>query len=98
MVTYLLNPSPFVRLAGFLVDDALSCAMGWNYYFLMGESTLLPPSSCSDGSRQHSTSPTKSPHPRSPHLLDGKVPVYAVMLICIALYASVSPNDLSEPN
>lgn len=29
-------PSPFVRLAGFWVDDALSFAMGWNYFFVMG--------------------------------------------------------------
>lgn len=31
--------SPFVRLAGFWVDDALSFAMGWNYFFLMGKIT-----------------------------------------------------------
>jgi amino acid transporter len=41
MVTYLPIPSPFVRLAGFWVDDALSFAMGWNYFFLMGEFWLL---------------------------------------------------------
>ncbi|KAI9370277.1 amino acid permease/ SLC12A domain-containing protein [Aspergillus egyptiacus] len=35
MVTYLPIASPFVRLAGFWVDDALSFAMGWNYFFLM---------------------------------------------------------------
>lgn len=37
MVTYLPIASPFVRLAGFWVDDALSFAMGWNYFFLMGD-------------------------------------------------------------
>lgn len=36
MVTYLPIASPFVRLSGFWVDDALSFAMGWNYFFLMG--------------------------------------------------------------
>ncbi|KAK2742726.1 hypothetical protein FQN55_007667 [Onygenales sp. PD_40] len=35
MVTYLPIASPFVRLAGFWVDEALSFAMGWNYFFLM---------------------------------------------------------------
>lgn len=29
-------PSPFVRLAGHWVDDALSFAMGWNFFFTMG--------------------------------------------------------------
>lgn len=32
--------APFIRLAGFWVDDALSFAMGWNYFFLMGTITL----------------------------------------------------------
>lgn len=41
MVTYLPIASPFVRLSGFWVDDALSFAMGWNYFFLMGKITLL---------------------------------------------------------
>lgn len=36
MVTYLPIASPFVRLSGFWVDDAMSFAMGWNYFFLMG--------------------------------------------------------------
>lgn len=36
MVTYMPIASPFVRLSGFWVDDALSFAMGWNYFFLMG--------------------------------------------------------------
>ncbi|KAL4963138.1 amino acid permease/ SLC12A domain-containing protein [Aspergillus stella-maris] len=35
MVTYIPIASPFARLAGFWVDDALSFAMGWNYFFLM---------------------------------------------------------------
>lgn len=39
MVTYLPIASPFVRLSGFWVDDALSFAMGWNYFFLMGIGT-----------------------------------------------------------
>lgn len=38
MVTYLPIASPFVRLSGFWVDDALSFAMGWNYFFVMGRS------------------------------------------------------------
>ena len=37
MITYMPIASPFVRLSGFWVDDALSFAMGWNYFFLMGE-------------------------------------------------------------
>jgi hypothetical protein len=37
MVTYLPIPSPFVRLAGHWVDDALSFAMGWNYFLTMGK-------------------------------------------------------------
>ena len=41
MVTYMPIASPFVRLAGFWVDDALSFAMGWNYFFLMGTLSLL---------------------------------------------------------
>jgi yeast amino acid transporter len=36
MVTYLPIASPFIRLSGFWVDEALSFAMGWNYFFLMG--------------------------------------------------------------
>lgn len=36
MITFMPIASPFVRLAGFWVDDALSFAMGWNYFFLMG--------------------------------------------------------------
>ncbi|OOF98431.1 hypothetical protein ASPCADRAFT_164989 [Aspergillus carbonarius ITEM 5010] len=35
MVCYLPIPSPFVRLAGHWVDDALSFAMGWNFFFTM---------------------------------------------------------------
>lgn len=46
MVTYLPIASPFVRLSGFWVDDALSFAMGWNYFFLMGECVPLM-SACS---------------------------------------------------
>jgi amino acid permease len=37
MVTYLPIASPFIRLGGFWVDDAWGFAMGWNYFFLMGE-------------------------------------------------------------
>lgn len=36
MVCYLPIPSPFIRLAGHWVDDALSFAMGWNFFFTMG--------------------------------------------------------------
>ncbi|KAE8153105.1 amino acid permease/ SLC12A domain-containing protein [Aspergillus avenaceus] len=35
MVCYMPIPSPFVRLAGHWVDDALSFAMGWNFFFTM---------------------------------------------------------------
>lgn len=73
MVTYLPIPSPFVRLAGFWVDDALSFAMGWNYFFLMAfnipyEITAI-------------------------HVLLGywtdKVPVGAVVAVCLVIYAYV---------
>ncbi|KAE8374860.1 amino acid permease/ SLC12A domain-containing protein [Aspergillus bertholletiae] len=35
MVCYMPIPSPFVRLAGHWVDDALSFAMGWNFFLAM---------------------------------------------------------------
>ncbi|PYH96908.1 hypothetical protein BO71DRAFT_153804 [Aspergillus ellipticus CBS 707.79] len=35
MVCYLPIPSPFVRLAGHWVDEALSFAMGWNFFLTM---------------------------------------------------------------
>ncbi|KAE8168468.1 amino acid permease/ SLC12A domain-containing protein [Aspergillus tamarii] len=35
MVCYMPIPSPFVRLAGRWVDDALSFAMGWNFFLAM---------------------------------------------------------------
>ncbi|KAK6814018.1 hypothetical protein RU639_010491 [Aspergillus parasiticus] len=35
MVCYMPIPSPFTRLAGHWVDDALSFAMGWNYFLAM---------------------------------------------------------------
>ncbi|KAB8214856.1 amino acid permease-domain-containing protein [Aspergillus novoparasiticus] len=43
MVCYMPIPSPFVRLAGHWVDDALSFAMGWNYFLAMGPHKLLRP-------------------------------------------------------
>jgi amino acid permease len=70
MVTYLPIASPFVRLAGFWVDDALSFAMGWNYFFLMGM-TIIKVSNfvTNNSSLQH---PLRNHgNPRSPHLLDG---------------------------
>lgn len=33
MVCYAPIPSPFVRLAGYWVDDALQFAMSWNFFF-----------------------------------------------------------------
>lgn len=45
MVTYLPIASPFIRLSGFWVDEALSFAMGWNYFFLMGTWCIMPPPS-----------------------------------------------------
>ncbi|KAJ6784529.1 hypothetical protein PWT90_06065 [Aphanocladium album] len=42
MITYLPIASPFVRLSGFWVDDALSFAMGWNYFFVMGRVNSVP--------------------------------------------------------
>lgn len=37
MVCYMPIPSPFVRLAGHWVDEALSFAMGWNFFLTMGK-------------------------------------------------------------
>ncbi|KAF9890623.1 hypothetical protein FE257_005754 [Aspergillus nanangensis] len=71
MVTYMPIPSPFVRLAGFWVDDALSFAMGWNYFFLMAFSIPYEITAI--------------------HVLltywTNKIPVYAVVLVCLAIYA-----------
>lgn len=72
MVTYMPIPSPFVRLAGFWVDDALSFAMGWNYFFVMGtiSQNILQPRFASDfdNSLQHSIRDYRDPC--SPDLLD----------------------------
>lgn len=38
MVCYVPISSPFIRLGGHWVDDALSFAMGWNFFLNMGES------------------------------------------------------------
>lgn len=40
MVCYMPIPSPFIRLAGVWVDDALSFAMGWNFFLNMA--LLIP--------------------------------------------------------
>ena len=40
MVCYMPIPSPFIRLAGAWVDDALSFAMGWNFFLNMA--LLIP--------------------------------------------------------
>lgn len=71
MVTYLPIPSPFVRLAGFWVDDALSFAMGWNYFFLMGSLSYLA-FGCFDLTNRHSFQHPVRNHrnPRVTHLLD----------------------------
>ncbi|KAH8803586.1 general amino acid permease [Xylogone sp. PMI_703] len=71
MVTYLPIASPFVRLAGFWVDDALSFAMGWNYFFLMAfaipyEITAI--------------------NVLLTYWTD-KVPVAAVVVVCLVIYA-----------
>jgi amino acid permease len=70
MVTYLPIASPFVRLAGFWVDDALSFAMGWNYFFLMGMAALRVRNIAAKYySLQHPLRNHRNP--RSTHLLDG---------------------------
>ncbi|KAK2765100.1 hypothetical protein FQN54_008799 [Arachnomyces sp. PD_36] len=71
MVTYMPIASPFVRLAGFWVDDAFSFAMGWNYFFLMAfnipyEITAI--------------------HVLLTYWTD-KVPIAAVIVFCFVLYA-----------
>ncbi|KAK4090036.1 general amino acid permease (agp2) [Purpureocillium lilacinum] len=71
MVTYLPIASPFVRLAGFWVDDALSFAMGWNYFFLMAfnipyEITAI--------------------YVLLTYWTD-KIPVGAVVVVCLAIFA-----------
>jgi len=40
MVTYLPISSPFIRLAGRFVDDALGVAAGWNFFAF--EAALVP--------------------------------------------------------
>ncbi|KAJ0375239.1 hypothetical protein COL922a_014191, partial [Colletotrichum nupharicola] len=79
MVTYLPIASPFVRLAGFWVDDALSFAMGWNYFFLMAfnipyEITAI--------------------HVLLTYWTD-KIHVGVVVAVCLVIYASSVLNGLT---
>lgn len=92
MVTYLPIASPFVRLAGFWVDDALSFAMGWNYFFLMG---LPPPYYTTEGSDRRPA--FNIPYEITAiHVLltywTDKIPVAVVMAICLVIYACVPSN------
>ncbi|KAF7116308.1 hypothetical protein CNMCM5793_004474 [Aspergillus hiratsukae] len=74
MVTYMPIASPFVRLAGAWVDEAGSFAMGWNYFFLMAFAIPYEISAISV-------------------LLTfwtDRIPIYAVVLVCLALYAALN--------
>lgn len=90
MVTYLPIASPFVRLAGFWVDDALSFAMGWNYFFLMG---MLP---CLIFDLDSNSIAFNIPYEITAiNVLltywTDKVPVAVVVVICLAIFAYVFP-------
>lgn len=100
MVTYLPIASPFVRLSGFWVDDALSFAMGWNYFFLMGRSLLLrrvqffPLSltGLTGSSLAFSTIAFSIPYEITAiNVLltywTDKIPVAAVVMVCLLIYA-----------
>ncbi|PGH13915.1 hypothetical protein AJ79_03330 [Helicocarpus griseus UAMH5409] len=71
MVTYLPIASPFVRLSGFWVDDALSFAMGWNYFFLMAFSVPYEITAI---------------NVLLTYWTD-KIPVAAVVMVCLVIYA-----------
>jgi amino acid transporter len=94
MVTYLPIASPFVRLAGFWVDDALSFAMGWNYFFLMGMSTFT----------LHAYNLTNLPAFNIPYEITAihvlltywtdKIHVGVVVAVCIVIYSCVPSSFL----
>ncbi|OJD16424.1 hypothetical protein AJ78_03411 [Emergomyces pasteurianus Ep9510] len=71
MVTYMPIASPFVRLSGFWVDDALSFAMGWNYFFLMAFSAPYEITAI---------------NVLLTYWTD-KIPVAAVVMVCLVIYA-----------
>ncbi|OJJ56712.1 hypothetical protein ASPSYDRAFT_1152454 [Aspergillus sydowii CBS 593.65] len=71
MVTYLPIASPFVRLSGFWVDDALSFAMGWNYFFLMAFNIPYEVTAI---------------HVLLTYWTD-KIPVGVVVAVCLVIYA-----------
>ncbi|KAL2371234.1 general amino acid permease [Blastomyces gilchristii SLH14081] len=71
MVTYMPIPSPFVRLSGFWVDDALSFAMGWDYFFLMAFSVPYEITAI---------------NVLLTYWTD-KIPVAAVVIVCLVIYA-----------
>ncbi|KAJ5679164.1 hypothetical protein N7462_007408 [Penicillium macrosclerotiorum] len=74
MVTYLPIASPFVRLGGFWVDDAWGFAMGWNYFFLMAFAIPYEITAI---------------NVLLTYWTD-KVPVVAVVVICLAIYAGLN--------
>ncbi|KFY43358.1 hypothetical protein V494_02023 [Pseudogymnoascus sp. VKM F-4513 (FW-928)] len=71
MVCYMPIPSPFVRLAGHWVDEALSFAMGWNFFLTMALGIPYEIAAL---------------NVLLTYWTD-KVPVAAVVAICIVLYA-----------
>lgn len=91
MITYLPIASPFVRLAGHWVDDALSFAMAYNFFFNMGRT-------------YHSCSSFKMlillPAFAIPYEITAinvlltfwtdKVPIAAVVIACLVIYTCVS--------
>lgn len=89
MITYMPIASPFVRLAGFWVDDALSFAMGWNYFFLMGEFTsdMVVLGTISDKSAAFSIPYEITAIDVLLKFWTDKIPVAVVVVVCFLIYA-----------
>lgn len=95
MVCYLPIPSPFIGLAGHWVDDALSFAMGWNFFLNMGTIIHLY---LSRGILAHSSGLALG-IPYEIVALDillrywtDKVPVAVVVVVVMIIYAYVSQD------
>lgn len=98
MVCYMPIPSPFVRLAGHWVDEALSFAMGWNFFLTMGRT-----SNSIDLFLKLIRVALGIPYEIAAlNVLltywTDKVPVAAVVVICMVLYAYVTATKLSSYN
>lgn len=74
MVSYLPLPSPFITLAGRFVDDAFGVAVGFNFFLL--EAFLVPFELTALNIILH--------------FWTTKIPVAAVVVVGLALYASIN--------